>query len=514
MNSNGHSARSDIEELHRLIKREEKLLKQIRERREQVSENLQTELGNQVDINQLNHEHLGAFADKPYKIIPKSENEAYVVVPRFVPFHVGWLHDQDDAWQVYVVNKYVDWIDSLPDDIRDQVGITREFDGEVSVDDGIVTFPTEDDRERAWERDEYRKHFYQRRGTNKVKLNKDSEFDVIAQLIDDGHLPFKPEPVNIESLRGEPTDITLRDYQERAWEQFVETGMIGVYWPPGAGKTFIALYAGERIPGRKLVVVPSTTLKEQWNSRIQEFSAYPDEWEVQTYQYLTRYDNIDDYQSTDIELTIFDESHRLPANTYSKLATIDTTYRIGLSASPYREDGRTEYLFAMTGYPVGLEWQELIQIGAVNQPDVKVNLYRTQRQKRNELINLVNERTGKILIFCDSIDEGNRLSKKLDVPFVSGETRNRMEKFENNRVVIGSRVADEGVSLPDLDHVIEYDFLYGSRRQEAQRVGRVMHGEGKGEHVVMMTDEELEKYEKRLYALEEQGFNIRFTRCS
>jgi DNA excision repair protein ERCC-3 len=97
---------------------------------------------------------------------------------------------------------------------------------------------------------------------------------------------------------------------------------------------------------------------------------------------------------------------------------------------------------------------------------------------------------------CDSIDAGNDLSERLDVPFVSGETpkRQRMDIFRDNRVVIGSRVADEGFSMDKLDRVIEYDFHSGSRRQELQRAGRVMHSEGTGQHIIQMTDDKYENY--------------------
>lgn len=513
MTEDGDNLEDKIDELGELLDREEELMEQIQTRRSQRQSRL-TEFLSETGMvdDDIDRELVEAFAEQPYKVLPKDENEAYVVVPRFVPFNVGWLHEQDEAYNTFIVNKFVDWIDSLPEEIREQVGISKQFDGEVTVSDGVVDFPSEEARESAWSQDEYRDNFYQRRGDTMVKLNRGAEFDVIAQLVDDGHLPFEPAPVSDDDLTSPPESISLRDYQQRAWERFTETGMIGVYWPPGAGKTFLSLYCGERLRGDKLVVVPSNTLKEQWRERIEEFCAQPSEWSVQTYQYLTRYGNIDEYERNGPTLTIFDEVHHLPSNTFSKLATIDTTYRIGLSASPYREDGRTEYIFALTGFPVGLEWQELIRIGVVDQPDVTVNLYRTQRQKRSDVTNLLNERTGKILIFCDSIDEGKHLSDKIGVPFIHGETRNRMDKFRENRIVIASRVADEGVSLEGLDHVIEYDFHAGSRRQEAQRVGRVMHGESEGEHLIMMTDSELQEYEKRLYALEEQGINIRFNR--
>ena len=510
-------------------------------------------LRDHFDLADIETEHLAEFAEEPYCILPKSENEAYVVVPRFVPFHVGWLDRQTGSYNVFVVNKYIDWIGELPDDIREQVGISGKYDHARVVDGELHIDP--DDRGEAWDefatdrdqdaipgddvleemdwdrlrslasrrgvlkqnmsREDVEAALAAERDDERIPLKQSREFDVIAQLIEDGNLPFQPSPVDDDDLRAEPEGVTLDDpaqvpsnatYQTRAWEKFLDTGMVGVYWPPSAGKTFLGLYAGERLRGEKLVVVPNNTLKEQWQQRIEKFCQHPSEWDIQTYHYIR--DNVSEYEQDGPTLTIFDESHHLPANTFAKLATIDTDYRIGLSASPYREDGRTEYIFALTGFPVGLEWQELVSLGVVDTPDAKLYLYETQRQKRHDVADLVAERPGKILILCDSLDRGEQLAEDLDVPFVHGGTTDRMETFENNRVVIGSRVADEGLSLRELDVVIEYDFHGGSRRQEAQRYGRVLHGDGEGEHIILMTDGEYQQHSKRLLALEEQGINV------
>lgn len=518
----------------------------------EAATNVVQSLREHFNLQDIDTDHIGSFAEEPYCILPKAENEAFVVVPRFVPFHVGWLDRQTDAYNVFVVNKYVDWIDELPEEIRGQVGIDAKYH-EATVADGRLHIDAAD-RDEAWDefsqdrhqdaipgderlsemdwerlrglasrlgvlkqgmsRDDVEAALAAERDDTTIPLKPSREFDVIAQLIEDGNLPFAAQPVDEDAIRGEPENVELRDYQIRAWERFVETGMIGVYWPPGAGKTFLALYAGERIKGDKLVVVPNNTLKEQWQNRIDEFAERSWEWEVQTYQYLTHGNNIDDYQDGGPKLTVFDENHHLPANTFAKLATIDTDTRIGLSASPYREDDRTEYIFALTGFPVGLNWHELVTLGVVETPPARVLLYGTQHQKFKDIPELVNERTGKILILCDSIDRGKELAEELRVPFVHGETRDRMEKFEENRVVIGSRVADEGLSLSELDIVIEYDFFGGSRRQEAQRYGRVLHGESHGEYLILMTDQEYEKHSNRLMALEEQGIAVRFERRS
>jgi superfamily II DNA or RNA helicase len=70
-------------------------------------------------------------------------------------------------------------------------------------------------------------------------------------------------------------------------------------------------------------------------------------------------------------------------------------------------------------------------------------------------------------------------------------------------------VGDEGISLPEIQRVIEYDYLFGSRRQEAQRAGRLFHAVEAGEHIILMTLDEYRKYKKRLYSLTEKGIEIK-----
>ena len=91
--------------------------------------------------------------------------------------------------------------------------------------------------------------------------------------------------------------------------------------------------------------------------------------------------------------------------------------------------------------------------------------------------------------------------------------KKRLEMVEKHPKLIVSRVFDEGVSLPDLRAVIEYDFLGGSRRQEAQRAGRLLHSVYEGtEYHIIMTPEELEKYGKRLQSLYARDFEIKILR--
>lgn len=487
----------------------EQKLSQLQEEKSAVESKLRKVSGD------IDDDALQQFVDKPYTIVPKSNDEVLVIVPRFIPFTLGWLERQDESYNHFLVNKYVNWIEEIPADIQDKVGISQEY-SDVEVDGKQLSFSSEAERDKAWSDLGGRGGgLHKRDGDTDIQIQSGSEFDVIANIIEGGNLPFKPHPVEEPDLRSEePTNLSLREYQEDAWTNFCEKGHVGVFWPPGAGKTYLSLYAGERIRGKKLVIVPQSTLEEQWESKIEEVCTHPEEWDVRTYQYLTYGDNLEQYPTDDLTLTIMDEVHHIPSTTYSKLALIDTKYRLGLSATPYREeDGTTKYIFALTGYPIGLDWETLSELGVTKYPDVQVHLFTTTRKKRSKLTDLVHSETGKLVVFCDSIETGKKLSRELDVPFIHGETSNRLDIFESNRVVISSRVGDEGLSIENIDTVIEYDFHGSSRRQELQRAGRVMHNSSStGKHHLLMTDDEYQKSSDRLLSLEQRGFDVSITR--
>ena len=116
----------------------------------------------------------------------------------------------------------------------------------------------------------------------------------------------------------------------------------------------------------------------------------------------------------------------------------------------------------------------------------------------------------KTLIFCDTIDLGKNISKDLNIPYIYGDTADRLHIIENNKVTAVSRVMDLGISIKDLQRIIEVDFLFGSRQQELQRTVRLMNSlEKDTKHDIIMTEKEMEKYGKRLWALQEKGFHIK-----
>ncbi|RLE42247.1 hypothetical protein DRJ19_04510, partial [Candidatus Woesearchaeota archaeon] len=153
------------------------------------------------------------------------------------------------------------------------------------------------------------------------------------------------------------------------------------------------------------------------------------------------------------------------------------------------------------------DWSRFFDRGILKKPVVHVYITVNKLAKLRQLLSSVD---GKTIIFCDSIDLGKRLSKILGVPFVYGETKNRLEIIKRNKLVILSRVGDEGIDVTDLKNVIEIDFLYGSRRQEIQRLGRLLHSRhGDCFHAILMTPKEYDRYSKRLLVLIEKGFDLK-----
>ena len=116
----------------------------------------------------------------------------------------------------------------------------------------------------------------------------------------------------------------------------------------------------------------------------------------------------------------------------------------------------------------------------------------------------------KTFIFCDTIDLGKRIASQYDIPFIYGQTKGRLQEVYENKVLVVSRVMDLGVSVKDLERIIEVDFLFGSRGQELQRTGRLMHSEMPDvQHDIIFTQKEIDSYGKRLWALQEKGFQVK-----
>ena len=451
----------------------------------------------------VDEEQFLKFFEKPYVIEEKCPRDNHIIVsiPKFKKdFQIGWLvDDSDSTFYKYRVDQYSAWFDGeLPKDIQSHLGINEDLK-DIEVEGNTVIFnPGAKEKIK-----EILKNKLSKISENQARIKEGSEFDVIAKIIESGKLPFRPRPISKDDLREHKTSIELLDYQQEPMALLRKTGAVGVFLPTGAGKSFVSMYAADEIKGRKLIVTFSRALVGQWNWYLDKYAP-----EIKNEFTLITYAGAKSVQGQEFALTIFDECHRLPANTFSKLALLKTKYRLGLSATPFREDGRTSLILALTGHPVGLNWPKYMKMMNKTYHPVQVYVVKTPQAKIIKCQELLNFKK-KTVVFCDSIQLGHKLSGKFNIPFVSGETKNPMDIINQNNMMILSRIGDQGIHIDGLQRIIEIDFLFGSRSQELQRTGRLLHSDLAEKHDIIMTEDEMNQYGKRLWSLQEKGFHIK-----
>ncbi|WP_459194099.1 DEAD/DEAH box helicase [Halosimplex sp. J119] len=335
---------------------------------------------------------------------------------------------------------------------------------------------------------------------------------------------------------GDPLDLSLtldlREYQHDWVERFMETKSGVLVGPPGSGKTVAAMGILERVGGETLILVPSRELVRQWRDEILAHTTL-DESQVGEYhggKKDVRPVTIATYQTAGMDrhrhlfdsrewgLIVYDEVQHVPSDVYRRSANLQTRHRLGLSASPVREDDLQEEIFTLIGPPIGTDWDSLFDEGFVAEPRVEIRYVPwTDDDSRNEYVGaegherrqiaasnpakieetqriLSRHPEQKALVFVDYLDQGRELSTALDVPFISGDTphheRERLfQQFRDGslRTLIVSRVGDEGIDLPDASLAIVASGLGGSRRQGTQRAGRTMRPAGRALMYVLAT---------------------------
>ncbi|MFB6152160.1 MAG: DEAD/DEAH box helicase [Haloarculaceae archaeon] len=334
---------------------------------------------------------------------------------------------------------------------------------------------------------------------------------------------------------GDPLDVTLdlelRDYQHGWVRRFVESKSGVLVGPPGSGKTVAALGVLSRVGGETLVLVPSRELVRQWRDEILAHTSL-DESQVgeyhggrkdvgpvtiATYQTagMDRHRHL--FDSREWGLIVYDEVQHVPSEVFRRSADLQSRYRLGLSASPLREDDLEEDIYTLVGPPIGTDWDALFDEGFVAEPRVEIRYVdwgegardeyvatdgheRRQRAATNpakipEIERILSQHpTEGALVFVDYLDQGRDVAAALDVPFVSGETphgrRERLfQQFRDGalRTLVVSRVGDEGIDLPDAQVAVVASGLGGSRRQGTQRAGRTMRPAGRARVYVLAT---------------------------
>jgi len=370
---------------------------------------------------------------------------------------------------------------------------------------------------------------------------------------------------------GEHHDIALvqdgwsiRKYQELAAEGFWHGGSGVVVLPCGAGKTIVGAAAMALAQATTLILVTNTVAARQWRDEllkrttlhedeIGEYSGSKKEIRpitIATYQVMTTrkqglYAHLDLFDAIDWGLIIYDEVHLLPAPIFRFTADIQSRRRLGLTATLVREDGMEGEVFSLIGpkrYDV--PWREIEAQGyiapadcvevrvtltdaerlayATAEPENRYRFCATTLTKRKVAIELAKKHQGEqVLIIGQYIDQLDALSEELGVPLIKGDTplKERERLFAAYRTgeitcLVVSKVANFSIDLPEATIAIQVSGTFGSRQEEAQRLGRILRpkADGRGARfysVVARDTVDQDFAQNRQRFLAEQGYAYR-----
>ena len=450
----------------------------------------------------VNLDEYEKFAKHPYFMYPGGRNTVYVVVPKFYPaFQTGWLVDEvDGVWNRYEVNQYAILFGSVPEQILKHINMPEPI--RATVEGDMISFAPDVKKDVRRQLTRYVRDWKE----GSARITRGNEYNIIDQILQSGHIPFVPKPVKDEHVVGGDGAIKLRDYQKPVWDNFLKHGAVGVFHPTGSGKSFVGMMALEKIKvkgRRNLIISPKRTLVSQWREYME--SHIP---QALKHTMITTYQGFRDYNEK-FGVTIYDECRRLPAKTFSRLATISTEYRMGCDATPYREDGKNHLIVALTGFPQSINWQEYMRRYGPGYHAINVHIVKTRRAKLHKAKALYDRRK-RTLFYSYHLDIGKELSRMLGLTFINASTDDRLDVMRNNHSFVASSVFAEGIHIEDLDMIIEIDFHFGSRQEEMQLTGRLMHSKQKRKtHHIIMTHDEFTRYRKRLLSLEGNGFHVR-----
>jgi len=374
-----------------------------------------------------------------------------------------------------------------------------------------------------------------------------------------GYVDGQAHEINLKQ-----NDWKIRPYQELAAEGFWHGGSGVVVLPCGAGKTIVGAAAMAHAKATTLILVTNTVAARQWRDEllrrttlnedeIGEYSGAKKEIRpvtIATYQVMTKkkngvYAHLDLFDTHDWGLIIYDEVHLLPAPIFRFTADIQSRRRLGLTATLVREDGMEGEVFSLIGPKrFDVPWKEIEAQGYIAPAEcieVRVNLteaerlsyataepeerYRycaTTRTKRDVVVELVGLHAGEqILVIGQYIDQLDDLSETLGVPVIKGETpikeRERLfAAFRTGEItcLVVSKVANFSIDLPEATIAIQVSGAFGSRQEEAQRLGRIVRpkADGRGAKfysVVSRDTIDQDFAQNRQRFLAEQGYSYR-----
>lgn len=358
-----------------------------------------------------------------------------------------------------------------------------------------------------------------------TKRNASKAVRVFRKLLEKGLTVLGNAPIPEGRLLPSIFSFELRPLQAEAFGTFRDCGSMSLEYWPGFGKTYFGAYCMGVLSGTHALFVNTNTVRERWIDHFREYAPRVEvqkEWHpahtrvrlfeangtlrstVRIFSYMTRHD----FSNDKFVMAVFDESHSLPGNHAHRKALVNCEFRLGMSASPFREDGRSDLIGLLTGRSVGDDWSSAIRDGQLGKVPVRVLVVDDLEHKHATLEELLKE-DRRTIVFSDSLADGADISQRNAIPFISSASENRMDIVRSHRTVCMSRVGDCGIDVPDLERCIEFSFHGGARAQSLQRFGRLLHSTVADHHFVLMTRLEHQRYEKRLRVLAEKGFDIK-----
>ena len=377
-------------------------------------------------------------------------------------------------------------------------------------------------------------------------------------------------PIALRETTAAGLPFQVRDYQRESADVFhaggdVRGGSGVIVLPCGAGKTVVGIVAMSLLQKNTLVLTTSITAVKQWVREIIDKSSltadqvkeYTGEVKeigpvtVATYQILTyRPDKTEDFphfglfDERDWGLIVYDEVHLLPAPVFRVTATIQARRRLGLTATLIREDGREGDVFSLIGpKKYDVPWRELETKGwiasascsevRVALPDDKTRMeyavadhrakYRiaSENEAKDDVVEelLARYHDQRVIVIGQYLTQLRRLQERFELPIItgstpSGEREELYGKFRTGEVrhLILSKVGNFAIDLPDANVLIQVSGTFGSRQEEAQRLGRILRpkSEGGNAHfytLVTRDTRELDFAHHRQMFLTEQGYS-------
>ncbi|WP_306365835.1 DNA repair helicase XPB [Nocardiopsis sp. CC223A] len=358
----------------------------------------------------------------------------------------------------------------------------------------------------------------------------------------------------------------LRDYQRAAAEGFHAGGSGVVVLPCGAGKTVVGAAAMAMTGATTLILVTNTVSVHQWKTEllkrttltedeIGEYSGTRKEVRpvtIATYQVMAAkrkgvYTHLELFDARDWGLVVYDEVHLLPAPIFRMTADLQARRRLGLTATLVREDGREGDVFSLIGPKrYDAPWKDMENQGWIAPADcveVRVDLAESERlayataepedryrfcassEAKTAVVRELVERHAdeQVLVIGSYIDQLDELGEALGAPVIKGGTRTKererlFDAFRSGelRILVVSKVANFSIDLPEAGVAIQVSGSFGSRQEEAQRLGRVLRPKSDGRsarfYAVIARDTLDQDYAAhRQRFLAEQGYAYRIT---